>query len=132
MKRYRLLALVLALAATAVIFSGCANKVLYGTWQVKETINVETGESQEPMFANMMVFTINRDGTVMFAGDVFGTYEKDRNEFTFTYTVDEGEEAQTVSGAWELLGTDLYIYDEDQPVAYHLVAVKTTDEQQPQ
>ncbi len=132
MKRYKLLALVLALAATAVIFSGCANKVLYGTWQLKETISVETGESQEPMFANMMVFTINRDGTVTFADDVFGTYEKDRNEFTFTYSVDEGEEATVVSGAWELLGTDLYIYDDSQPYTYHLVAVKPTDEQQQQ
>ena len=130
MKRYKLLALVLAFAAAAFIFSGCANKVLYGTWQVTETINAETGESQEPMFANMMVFTINRDGTVMFADNVFGTYEKDRNEFTFTYAADEGEEETTVSGAWELLGTDLYIYDEDQPYIYHLVAVTTSDDQQ--
>jgi hypothetical protein len=119
----------MALAVIVVAFSGCANKVLYGTWQLKETINSETGESQEPMFGNMMVFTINKDGTVTFIDDVFGTYEKDRNEFTFTYTADEGEEAQTVSGAWELLGTDLYIYDDSQPYTYHLVAVKTTDDE---
>ena len=105
------------------MFTGCANQILYGTWQLQETVDAETGDSEEPMFANMMVFTINRDGTVTFLDEVFGTYEKDGNEFTFTYAVDEGEEPKYESGAWELLGTDLYIYDDNKPLIYHFAAV---------
>lgn len=129
MRKIKLLVLISVLIASVALFSGCANKILYGTWQMTETISAETGESTEPMFKNMMVFTVNRDGTVMLMDSLFGTFEKDKNEYEFTYDVDEGEEAQTETGAWELIGTDLYLYDDNQPYIYHLVAVtRETDE----
>lgn len=129
MKKLKMLALISVLAVGIVLFSGCANKVLYGTWQMTETINADTNESSEPMFVNMMVFTINKDGTVLFVDKVFGTYEKKGSEFLFTYAVDEGEEPKYESGAWELIGTDLYIYDETKPYIYHFVAVTKNDDQ---
>jgi hypothetical protein len=130
MRKIKILALISVLILGVLLFTGCANKILYGSWQLKETINAETGEAEEPaMFANMMVFKINRDGTVEFLDKTFGTYEKKGSEFTFDYVVDEGEEAKSESGAWELIGTDLYIYDESKPLIYHLVAVTTKDEQ---
>ena len=131
MRKIKVLVLVFALIASVSLFSGCANKILYGTWQLQETIDAETNESEAPMFANMMVFTINKDGTVVFLDKVFGTYEMDRNEFVFTYTLDEEseEEPEVVSGAWELIGTDLYIYPDDTPAIYHLAAVSTSNEE---
>lgn len=127
MKRNFILLILMIAIMSLMLFSGCASKVLYGSWQVKETINLETGEGQAPMFANIMVFTINKDGTVYFADKEFGTYTKDRNEFYFVETSDK-EEKMEVSGAFELDGGDLYIYPDDAAVKYHLVAVEQKDE----
>ena len=129
MKKIKILVLVSVLVMAVLLFSGCANKILYGSWQLKETINMDTNESQEPMFANMMVFTIQKDGTVLLMDSEFGTYEKDGSEFIFTYDTDEGEEPKYETGAWELIGTDLYIYDETKPYTYHLVAVTRNNDQ---
>lgn len=129
MKKIKLLILASILILSFILFTGCANNILYGTWQMTETINADTGEAQDPgMFANMMVFTINKDGTVIFLDKVFGTYEKDGGEFTFTYTVDEGEEPKYESGGWEIIGTDLYIHDDKTPLIYHFVSVLQTDD----
>ena len=132
MRKIKLLVLVSVLIVSAALFSGCANKILYGTWQMTETIDAETGESEEPMFMNMMVFTVNRDGTVMLMDSLFGTFEKDGNEYEFTYDLDDDEDPKYESGAWELIGTDLYLYDENKPLIYHFVAVtrETDDEQE--
>ena len=129
MRKFKILAVISVLVLGTLLFTGCANKILYGSWQLKETINAETDESEDPgMFANMMVFTINRDGTVDFLDKTFGTYEKNGSEFTFEYAVDEGEEAKSESGAWELIGTDLYIHDDSKPLIYHFVAVTKADD----
>ena len=113
------------------IFSGCASQVLYGSWQLSETIDANTLEVQNnanDMFSSMLVFTINRDKTVTFLDQEFGTFQKSRNEFTFTYTVEQGEEAKVQTGAWELSGMDLHIWLDEQPVIFHFVRVMKNDE----
>ncbi len=131
MKKTTMFAIIIVAIINLLIFSGCASKVLYGSWQFTETIDAQTGESQEPVFSNVitMVFTINNDGTVYFMDNLFGTYEKKGKEFTFTYKSKEGDEPNHVSGAWELIGTDLYIYDDNKPLIYHLVTVQKNDEE---
>ncbi len=123
MKKYVIIFIVIIALFSTVFFTGCANRVLYGTWQLKETINAETFESTTPMFANIMVFTVNRNGTVTFIDKEFGTFTKSRNEFRFIETSDE-EEYMDITGAWELNGGDLYIWPDDIPVFYHLVAIQ--------
>lgn len=133
MKKSRILVLIIALLLSLVLFSGCAKNLLYNTWQLQEIVDAETKEGEEPMFANMMVFTINKDGTVYFMDSLFGTYEMDRNEFTFTYTQDEDDEESTpeqVVGAWEIIGSELFIYPDSDPVYYYFAAVETTEDEE--
>ncbi len=132
MKKFKILLIVASLLVSAFAFTGCSEKnVLYHSWQMQATIDAETKEETEPMFANMMVFTINKDGTVDFLDDVFGTYEKDRNEFVFTYVEDEDDPESTpepISGGWEIIGNELYIYPDTDPVIYKFAAVETKEE----
>ncbi len=130
MKKTKILLVVTALLLSSFIFSGCTQNILYNTWQLQETIDAETKESSQPMFANIMVFEIKKDGTVVFMDKVFGTYEKSRNEFTFTYAEDEENPEDTpeqVSGGWEIIKNDLYIYPDTDPVIYKFAAVVTDD-----
>jgi hypothetical protein len=126
MRKFIITAVVIVILIS-VLFAGCANQILYGTWKMTETINAKTFESSEPMFANMMVFRIYKNGTVEFLDEEFGTFTKSRNQFTFIETSDEDdddEELLKVSGAWELDGGDLYIYPDETPVIYHLVRLQ--------
>jgi hypothetical protein len=109
------------------LFTGCANQVLYGTWQLTETIDANTLRSESTtnsIFANIMVFKINRDKTVTFLDSEFGTFTKSRNEFTFTYMVEEGAEAKVETGAWELDGGTLRIWLDAEPVIYQFIRVE--------
>jgi hypothetical protein len=118
------------LIVTSVLFTGCANQVLYGTWQLAEVIDAETMQPEDQsgdMFFNLMAFTINRDKTVTFLDSEFGTFTKSRNEFVFTYATIGEEEKTTQSGAWELIGGDLYIYVDDAPLIYHFVRVEMNE-----
>lgn len=127
MKR-KLILYIFAIAITSMlIFSGCGKNALYGSWQMKEIIDLKTGEANAPMFANIMVFKINKDGTVDFADKEFGTYTMDRNEFHFVEISDK-EEKMDMTGAFRLDGADLYISPDDLEVEYHLVAVVEKDE----
>jgi hypothetical protein len=141
MKKSRILVIILALLLSLVLFSGCKKNLLYNTWQLQEIVDAETKEGEEPMFANMMVFTINKDGTVYFMDSLFGTYEMDRNEFTFTYEQDEDDSEENseedsentpeqVTGAWEIIGSELYIYPDSDPVYYYFAAVETTEDEE--
>jgi len=112
---------------SCVLFTGCANQVLYGTWKLTDTIDAETLQPLDQsanMFANMMVFTINKDKTVTFLDKEFGVFTKSRNEFTFTYTTKEGEEEKIQTGAWELNGSELNIWVDDTPLIYRFSRVE--------
>ncbi|MCK5129032.1 MAG: hypothetical protein KAQ68_04205 [Clostridiales bacterium] len=110
-----------------IVFSGCTNQVLYGSWQLQETTNLESGMSDTPMFQNIMVFTINKDGTVFFVNKKFGEYTKSRNDFHFVQTSDS-ETMLDMHGAWEIIGGDLYIRPNDTPVEYHFAKVVKSEE----
>ena len=130
MKKSIVFIILFALILSSFLFTGCANKVLYGTWKLQETINANTMQqeaSSAGMFANMMYFTINRDGTVTFLNQEFGTFTKSRNEFTFTYNQLEDEEPEVETGAWELDGGNLRIWLDDTPVIYNFVRVESNE-----
>lgn len=123
MKKKFLTLIIIMTLLGSIFFTSCSNQMLYGSWQLIETINAETGQGEAPMFANMMVFTINKDKTVTFLDKEYGKFTKSRNEFHFEQTSDIGEKMD-VSGAWEIIGSELFIYPDDLAVQYHFVKVQ--------
>lgn len=120
-----LLALAFVLIVSAALFSGgCVRKVLYGTWQW--TLTTYDGGSESPFFA--MTFDVRSNGEIYLLDSLFATYKLNRNTYAVTYAkTEEGQEPETITGAWKLVtnsdGIYLYIYPDDADVMYTLTRV---------
>ncbi|MGI6316585.1 MAG: hypothetical protein ACOX17_07995 [Christensenellales bacterium] len=114
---YSLLAALLVL----VLLSGCTySSVLYGPWVIMKTTNLKNGLESDPPLA--VTFDIRENGEVYMLGNLFGTYTRKGDTFTFEYTNYEG----SVSGGWELSGSQLLIYLDDEPMMYTFERPKAT------
>lgn len=121
-KRYvGIFATILVVLMVSMIFTGCANQVLYGKWRLYKVGDPETMQGQDPMFP--VSITLNKDGTVDMLDSPFGEFTKNRQEFEFKQTSDSDEEDKMeMTGGWEMkktqTGVELYIYPDDQQVYY--------------
>jgi|GEM_PF-5305069 len=112
--------LVLAMViASAFAFTGCAERILYGEWKMVQTGDPETGEFKDYDFLFPIVLEVRRDGTIYMMDSLFGTYEKKGHEFEFWFD-EKGEKGELITGGWELIGSDLYIYPDKEAVIYKL------------
>lgn len=122
-KRYTgIFATIVVVLMVGMIFTGCANEVLYGKWRVAQVGDPETMQGQEPMFP--ITIAINKDGTIDMLDSPFGEFTKDRQQFEFKQTSDVGDDKMEITGAWELkktnTGIELYIFPDEQKVYYVL------------
>lgn len=116
-RRILALAVLIMVAASAFLLIGCANKMLYGSWKLVQSADADTGEFKDYDFMFPIVLEIKSDGTVWMLGSLFGTYEKEGREYKFWYDND-GEKGELLTGGWEMIGAELFIYPDDIPVIY--------------
>lgn len=125
MTKKRLAALLLLMLFIALLaFTACSgtNTMLMGRWSMTG-IGDATGQNPQS-YPLPVVVDIYPDGHVDFLGDKFGTYTKDRDTFSFTYT----DGGQSVSGSFRIqFVTDsntqqqtmqLTIFPDDTPESY--------------
>lgn len=123
-KRLAALLFCLMLFIALLAFTACSgtNTMLMGRWSMT---GMGDANGQNPQsYPLPVVVDIFPDGHVDFLGSKFGTYIKDRDTFTFTYT----DGGQTVSGSFKMefitdpntqqQSLQLTIFPDDTPASY--------------
>ena len=123
---FRALAVALLLALVAIPMTGCFREVLYGNWDLQYTSKVDGSDESKP--PSSVVMTLMDDGTVLLYGSPFGTFTRDRDNFTLTIAGDDGEEEAYMTGGWEDNGSNLTIYPDGQDLRYVFAKVAANTE----
>ncbi len=108
---------VLALASICALLSGCANKLLYGQWNLVGT-ELQDGSNLEAYPINVTL-ELRRDGSAYMYDTLFGTVKRDGYHFELT-TLSTGE---VISGTWTLVDTYLLVYPDNSEMVYRFQAV---------
>lgn len=113
-KKHLAALLLLALFVALLAFAGCSgtNTMLMGRWSMTGIGDANGQNSQA--YPLPVVVDIYPDGRVDFLESKFGTYTKDRDTFTFTYT----ESGETESGSFKLAYPNLTIFPDNAPASY--------------
>lgn len=100
-------------ALLVLVLTGCTySSVLYGPWVIQKTTNLTTGvETDAPL---TVTFEIQENGEVYLLGNLYGTYTRNGDNFTFNYTNYD----ESFSGAWVLSGSQLLLYLDEKPLMY--------------
>ncbi len=118
MKRFRTgLAVLLALASVCLVLSGCADKLLYGQWNLVGT-ELQDGSNLEP-YPISVTLELKRDGSAYMYDTLFGTLKRNGYRFELT-TLSTGE---VITGTWTLVDTYLLVYPDNSEMVYRFQAV---------
>ena len=111
------LAVLLALVSVCAVLSGCADKLLYGQWNLVGT-ELQDGSNLEPYPINVTL-EFRRDGGAYMYDTLFGTLKRKGYRFELT-TLSTGE---VMTGSWTLVDTYLLVYPDDSEMVYRFQAV---------
>lgn len=123
----RILSAALLVMMVVLPLTGCFRDVLYGNWSLAYTSNVDGTNQSKPPIAVAM--TLEKDGTCLLYGSYFGTFTMDRDEFTLTMGDEPGDTSGgAITGAWEMLGSNLVLYPDSDDIMYVFNKVEATAE----
>lgn len=107
----------LLVAGVCTALSGCANKLLYGQWNLVGT-ELQDGSNLEPYPINVTL-ELRRDGSAYMYDTLFGTLKRHGYRFELT-TLSTGE---VITGSWTLVDTYLLVYPDNSEMVYRFQAV---------
>jgi len=120
MKILKTVIIALLLVGTLALFAGCGSDILYGSWAHEYTSATNGQNQHEPPFA--LTYEIRKDGNVYVRDYLFGSFDKKRSEFTYTF-----KNGEVISGGYKIEGYIMTIYPDSTDEIYVFQKVATQE-----